>query len=166
MPRSSVRKKKNHSVVAPKAKGHRNQVQLYIEDFLAETVSALENTEYCLVSVLEGDPATVIDDSKKHYYVLSRDKNGKLLEHNEGPAFSSAFEKILTRNKSEKTPVKVMVGYFASDQVTVVGEGIAFATPHLALQWKAENKTFQPEHAYCDWNGYAVQPGGEVERTF
>lgn len=160
MPKSSVRKKKPANAEKINS-GRQTKFSAYIEDFMDEVVSVLPDGEFGLVSVLTG-PDSSGKEGEKHYYVISRGESGKLLEHNEGPEFIRNFTKAVT--KPGMTPTKIIVGYFDPAQVNIVGEGIDFKTPYVALQWVAGKDSFLPDNSFFNWNGCLVQPGGEIAR--
>lgn len=160
MPKSSVRKKKS-SKSEKKNPEQQTKFSAYIEDFMDEVVGVLPDGEFGLVSVLSG-PSASGAEGEKYYYVISRGESGKLLEHNEGPEFIRNFTKAVT--KPGVTPTKIVVGYFDPAQVQIVGEGIDFKTPYVALQWIAGKDSFLPDNSFFNWNGCLVQPGGEIAR--
>lgn len=158
MPVSKKRKPKkviSHKPVAP--------VQSkYLDDFVDEAIDSLQDGDFGLIAVL--DDAHIYDEfGEKYYYILSRNSDGRLLEHNEGPAFVNDFNKMVKFHKEQNMDVKIVVGYFNKDQVSEKNGGVAFGLPHLALQWKMDGETFIPDDSDYDWNGYMVQPGGWVK---
>lgn len=140
----------------------------YINDFLDNVVDSLENDDFVLVSVIKeiaGNPGSPA--GFKHYYVLSRNNEGKLHEHNEGPAFQQEFIKAIRGNSiGDTNPVKIVVGYFHQDQIIVKDGGLEFKMPHYAVQWVVANRQFVPDFSEYNWNGHMVQPGGHVSRSF
>lgn len=167
MPVSSKRKKPAKKQTVDKS-AKLKLVSDYIDDFLDNVIMSLENDNSVLISVLKeikGNPGSPA--GFKHYYVLSRNDEGKLLEHNEGPAFKEEFIKAVRENsKGEENPVKIVVGYFDKEQIIIRDGGLEFRTPNHALQWTVANNQFLPDESEYIWNGYEVQPGGHVSRTF
>jgi len=167
MPVSSKRKKVQKKSLANKPPKPSPAAE-YIEDFLDNVIESLENDNFVLVSVIKeiegnsGSPAGF-----KHYYVLSRNDEGKLHEHNEGPVFQREFVNAVKANsEGDANPVKIVVGYFNRDQVIVRDGGLEFRTPDYAVQWTVVDHKFIPDTSEYNWNGYMVQPGGHVSRTF
>lgn len=158
MPVSSKRKKSKPALRSATP----SKTSLYIDDFMDDTVDALKDDTFVLLSILQDWPQDL-----KEYYVLSRSKDGKLLEHNEGPVFKQKFTKALKASIGlPHNPVKIVVGYFNRDQVTINPEGLNFGTPFYAIQWKTEAGKLIPDDSVYNWNGYEVTPGGYVERSF
>jgi hypothetical protein len=170
MPVSRKRKKTKSSHIHEKVTKpiKESPASQYVDDFLDDVVDSLENGDFGLVSVVRDvNDNPDHEESFRHYYVLSRNSDGKLLEHNEGPAFRRRFVNILQNNGTvEENPVKVVVGYFKNDQVKTIKGGIDFLTPYYAIQWKVAESKFLPDPSEYNWNGYMVQPGGQVSRSF